>query len=334
MDEFSFIARYLRPLACDFAGAQALQDDVAILPNPPTGQHYVLSTDTIVEDVHLLRRFGPAAFAWRGLGCAVSDIIAKGATPICYFLNLSLPAELDESWLANFTTALGEAQNAYGVQLAGGDCTAARQIVMSYTIVGVCDSALLPARNHAQAEQGIFVTGTIGDGYLGLQTLLGTQEIKSLDDKQKAFVKNRYLRPTLRLQAQEIIKKFATSAMDISDGFVQDCEVLAQASGLKIMVNLANLPLSDAATIYANGNLERIFSLIRAGDDYEILFTAQMKQWHSMCDCAARLQLPLCHVGVMCDASRHRYCYSGHEVFPSKRGYRHFAKRIQSKLVE
>lgn len=255
MDEFSRIATYLAPLATS-AGAFGLRDDAATLV-APQGEELVLTQDTLVEGIHFKGDEPPARIAQKALRVNLSDLAAKGATPLGYLLSLSLPAHCNEPWLAAFCEGLAADQATYGLSLLGGDSTASKQgVVITITAIGHTQHCV--RRAGAQAGDTLFVTGTIGDGALGLHS----------DD---AFLRDRYEFPQPRCAFAPAIRQFATAALDVSDGLLQDAKHLADASGVALHIALDALPLSDAA--YTT-DPQKLQALATGGDDYEILFTA------------------------------------------------------------
>src|SRR5277367_4353098 len=96
--EGSLIARYFRPLATD-PGAFNLVDDAAVLK--ASSDDLVVTTDAIVEGVHFLPDDPPDSIARKALRVNLSDLAAKGATPVGFVLTLALRTA-DDSWLVAF----------------------------------------------------------------------------------------------------------------------------------------------------------------------------------------------------------------------------------------
>ncbi len=90
--EEALIAKYWAPLAAEFPGALSLKDDCAVIA-PPPGSELIVTTDALIEGVHFVPGEDPGAIAWKALAVNVSDLIAKGATPLAYLMSLALPRE-------------------------------------------------------------------------------------------------------------------------------------------------------------------------------------------------------------------------------------------------
>src|SRR3954454_10593307 len=119
--EFAVIAKYFRPLAGP--GALDLSDDAALL-TPPPGRDLVLTADAMVAGVHFLHDDPPDLVGRKLLRVNLSDLAAKGATPLGYLLTVSTPRATPDAWFAGFAAGLKQDQETYGVTLLGGDTTA------------------------------------------------------------------------------------------------------------------------------------------------------------------------------------------------------------------
>ena len=169
--EFSLIARHFRPLAGP--GALDLRDDAALL-TPPPGRELVLTADAMVAGVHFLPDDPPDLVGRKLLRVNLSDLAAKGAVPLGYLMTVSAPKDTPETWFAGFAAGLAQDQATYGVTLLGGDTTSTPgPISLSLTIIGHVAPGTAVHRFGARDGDGIWVTGTIGDGALGLAVALG-----------------------------------------------------------------------------------------------------------------------------------------------------------------
>lgn len=256
--EFGFIGRIFRPLAGE--GALDLRDDAAVM-TPPPGREMVMAVDAMVEGVHFLSDDPADTVGRKLLRCNLSDLAAMDATPLGYLLTVARPRHLAEAWFAAFAGGLRVDQDAYGLGLLGGDTTSTPgPVVLSLTIVGHVAPGCALRRTTARAGDGLWVTGTIGDGALGLLALRG-----QVPDPDHALAA-RYRLPCPRLGLG--LHGIASAAMDVSDGLVQDAGHLARESGLGVVIEVDQVPLSDAAR--AAGPQWRE-TCLTGGDDYELL---------------------------------------------------------------
>src|ERR1700760_1629006 len=189
--EFSLIARHFRPLAGP--GALDLMDDAALL-TPPSGRELVLTVDAMVGGVHFLPDDPADLIARKLLRVNLSDLAAKGAAPIGYLMTVSTPRDTPDAWFASFAAGLAQDQTEFGVVLLGGDTTSTPgPISLSLTILGHVAPGQAVHRSGAHVGDGIWVTGTIGDGALGLAVALGRIADPS------GFLLNRYRLPQPRV---------------------------------------------------------------------------------------------------------------------------------------
>ena len=261
--EFAFISA-LRALATD-PGARGLIDDAAVLEFG--GARLVLTHDTIVEDVHFLAGDPPADIAWKLLAVNLSDLAAKGATPIGALLSYTLRG--DSGWDDAFLKGLEQGLAAFALPLLGGDTVsipAAAPRSFGLTAIGQAGAAI-PSRQGARPGDTLWVSGAIGDSGAGLKLL------KDGVTGPAALIE-RYRRPAPRLMAGRQLAPLVSAMMDVSDGLLIDAGRLASASGARIAIDLARIPLSAALTGIAGTGREARTMAATAGDDYELLFTA------------------------------------------------------------
>ena len=265
--EFTWIEKYFAPLAGQNPAAAGLRDDVAFLPH-----NTVICADAIIAGVHCFADDPPEFIARKALRVNISDIAAKGAVAENYLLVLALPQETSEEWVARFASGLGQDQKLYNLTLIGGDTVATSgPLMVAITMLGKTSKPAL-RRTGAKKGQIICVSGTIGDAAIGLQS----HKRMLPDDFPAAMAQyclDRYLLPRPRHFLGRLLAKWASAAIDVSDGLIADCEHLALRSQLRFVLDLAKIPLSPAARqALAQGAIDWP-GLLGGGDDYEIIFT-------------------------------------------------------------
>ncbi|MEO8715786.1 MAG: thiamine-phosphate kinase [Acetobacteraceae bacterium] len=256
--EFALIARHFRPLAGP--GALGLTDDAALIA-PPPGRELVLTVDAMVGGVHFLPDDPPDLIARKLLRVNLSDLAAKAATPLGYLMTIAAPRDTPDAFFAAFAAGLAEDQAAFGITLLGGDTTATPgPLTLSLTAIGhVAPGAMVP-RSGARQGDGVWVTGTIGDGTLGLLVARG----RLADASGHLLDRYRLPRPRLGIALAGI----ASASMDVSDGLVQDLGHICRASGLAAEIEAARVPLSEPARL---AGAEWLAACLTGGDDYELL---------------------------------------------------------------
>ena len=287
MSEADFIAR-LRSIATDPA-ARGLVDDAAVLGD------LVLTHDMIVEGIHFLPDERPQDVAWKLAAVNLSDLAAKGAAPLGVLVGYSLTG--DEHWDAAFVRGLGEVLRRYEVPLLGGDTVgipAGAPRTFGLTAIGKAPATGAPARSGVRPGDQIWVTGTIGDAGLGLAMRLG-----QVDPNETCL--DAYRRPQPQLAFGQAIANHVHAMMDVSDGLLIDAQRMAEASGCELGIMLETIPLSAALLAVRPDVLDTRLAAATAGDDYQLLFTADSGAASDIRAIAAALNVaatPIGHAGV------------------------------------
>ena len=311
--EFALIARHFRALAGP--GARDLADDVAVLL-PPPGRELVLSADAMVEGVHFLADDPVETLGRKLLRTNLSDIAAKGATPLAYLMTISVPRTTPDAWFAAFAAGLALDQAAFGIFLLGGDTTATPgPISLSLTIIGHVAPGSAPSRSGARPGDGIWVTGTIGDGALGLA--VGQNRLVDTT----GYLLDRYRLPRPRLGLP--VSTWANAAMDVSDGLVQDLSHICRASGVAARVEAALVPLSPQAR---DAGPDWLNTCLTGGDDYELLLAVSPEREKELFSVAASGAIQLSRIGGFVEGNSEVILIGkdGRPMTVSKPGYSHF----------
>lgn len=272
LNEFEIIARYFAPLATNNA-ALGLRDDAAVLVVPER-QELVVTCDTLVEGVHFLADDPADTVGHKALAVTLSDLAAKGAKPYAYLLALSLPGEATPAWLKSFASGLGEMQAQAGIALVGGDTTSTPgPLSITVTALGHVTHSHVVLRYGATPGDRLYVSGTIGDAYLGLRLLREPRLAANWDlsDADTAFLVERYREPTPRTALALLVRNFGQAAIDVSDGLVGDIEKLCAVSHAGARIQANQIPLSEAGAKVLARQQDVLSDLITAGDDYEVV---------------------------------------------------------------
>ncbi len=273
MREDNLIATIFAPLAGE-PGVR-FDDDCAHVPAAYLAKGAVVTMDTLVAGVHFFADDAPDLVAKKALRVNLSDLAAKAARPLGYLLSLALPKNHDAAWVRQFAAGLAGDQAEYDFALWGGD-TVATPGPLTVTITAIGEPAVPGGllRSGARIGDVIFVTGTIGDGALGLKVVTKTRFRDTLEAQDVSMLADRYHLPRPRLGFLEPIVDHITAAMDVSDGLALDLSRLARASGCAARLKAATVPLSPAGRRAVDSDPSLLNIVLSGGDDYEILFTA------------------------------------------------------------
>ena len=334
--EFELIARYFAPLAEAAPGAQGLRNDAALFdPTGPAGDNsLVLTVDAMVAGVHFLPEDPPQTIGRKLLRVNLSDLAAMGARPRGYLLATAFPRDIDEAWIAAFAAGLAEDQAIFGVALYGGDTVSTPgPLTLSLTAFGEAPKGRALSRATARAGDLIYVSGTIGDGLLGLEVLRGGQfggqlgGLPELAEDHRAYLATRYRLPEPRLELGRRLAEdsLASAALDVSDGLAADLGHIAEESGLAAEIEAGAVPLSPAARAVLEAAPERLPELLGGGDDYELLFTVEPGRAGEVAALAVTLDLALTAVGHMAPGRGLRVRDpAGRRVTLTGSGWQHF----------
>jgi thiamine-monophosphate kinase len=293
--EFEIIARYFAPLAAGVPGAFGLTDDAAFL-EVPNGHELVVKTDSAVATVHFLPDDPPDMIARKVLRRNLSDLAAKGAAPRWYLLDAAFPKEAGDAWIAGFAQGLANDQAEFGVHLVGGDTKATPGLAtFAITLLGVVRAKSGLHRNGAQVGDGVYATGTIGDGALGLLARRG--ELEFLKPREREHLVSRYRLPQPRVTVGPQLLGVATAAIDVSDGLVADLGHICETSNVAAVIEERSLPLSAAAKAVLAKQPDLMLNVLGGGDDYEILFTAPDSAAKALGRAATAAKVPITRIG-------------------------------------
>ncbi len=294
--EFERIATFFAPLTENMPGALGLRDDAAVL-EPSAGCDLVVTTDTIVETVHFVGDEPACLVARKLLRVNLSDLASMGARPCAYTLNVAFPDKVDDTWLADFVAGLAADQEEFGIALAGGDSVSTvGPITLTITAFGEVASGAALRRTTARSGDLVYVTGTIGDGALGLRVLRG--QVSGLTPAQEEVLATRYQLPQPRLGVGQAVCGIASAATDVSDGLVADLGHIADGSGLAAVIDAEKVPLSDEARAVLAGDPACLETILTGGDDYELVLAASPNEKDRLDAIALASEVMLTPIGV------------------------------------
>jgi thiamine-monophosphate kinase len=289
MHEFELIKNYFQKLSKKSPSALNLNDDVFF----DKKNRLVVSVDTYTEGNHFIDFKKPGLVIKKIIRSSISDLICKGVKPKYYFISGSgNKKSFSKSNLLKISKSLIDEQNKYKIFLSGGDTVFSNKLSFTITSIGFANNIIY--RNKAKINDDIYVSGNLGDSYLGLLFL--KHKIKLNNLLGKYFI-NQYFMPNIQLKLTEQIKKFANTSIDISDGLLVDLDKMINDQKLSYKINLKDIPISK--------NLKKILSLrklpkinyISNGDDYQVLFTASKDKSRIIRKIASNYRIKLTKIG-------------------------------------
>ena len=269
MDEFDLIKKYFQKISNNNPSAKKLNDDVFF----DKKNSLVVSVDTYNEGIHFPNFKYPNLVIKKVLRSSISDLIAKGVKPEYYFISGSgNKRSFTKKNLKLISKSLKEEQKKYDLRLSGGDTINSNKVSFSITTIGF-DNRIVE-RNNAKINDDVYVTGNIGDSYLGLKII---QKKIKVNLKLKKYFFNQYYCPHLPFNIHSSIKKIANTSMDISDGLISDMSKLINKQKLSFEIDINKIPISNMLKSYLKKHNQKKDRYLFKGDDYQILFTSSKK---------------------------------------------------------
>ena len=317
MNEFKIISNYLQKLTKNNPSAIDLNDDVFFNKK----KKLVISVDTYNQKIHFLDFKKPYLVIKKVLRASISDIVSKGVYPKYFFLSASLKKNsLNKRKLNEIIKSLKEEQKMYKIKLSGGDTT--RSNINSFTVMTVGFSNKIIKRNNCKLNDDIYVTGNIGDSYVGL-CLLKKKLININNNLKKYFTKKYYL-PDVPIKLCKYINKYANSSIDVSDGLFDDMSKLLNKQKLNYIIYLDKIPVSkNFQSIIQNLGLNKL-NYISKGDDYQTIFTAPKSARSHIINISKKVNQKITLIGCISNISRNKLVIGKKSINPINfKGYSH-----------
>jgi thiamine-monophosphate kinase len=240
------------------AVVRGIGDDCAVI-RLALRHELLVTTDFSIEDVHFRRKWHPArSVGHRCLARGLSDIAAMGGEPLACFLSLGLPPKLPQRWADEFLQGLSRLAKRHGVQLAGGDISAAPKITADIIVTGQAPAGKALLRSGARPGDLIYVTGELGASTAELKQLLAGQQLRPSPSSRHFF-------PEPRLNAGSWLRRRGlATAIDLSDGLSIDLGHICDESRVSAVLDSHKIPIARKATLQL---------ALHGGEDYELLFT-------------------------------------------------------------
>ena len=289
MHEFDLIKNYFKRLTKNNESALNLNDDVFFDKN----KKLVISVDTYNEGVHFLNFDNPSLVIKKILRSSISDLVCKGVKPKYYFISGSGNKNtFSKKKLKQISNSLQQEQKKYNIKLCGGDTTFSNKLNFSITVIGFSKKIIL--RNKTKVNDDIYVTGNLGDSYIGLQILNNKIKVKK---KEYDYFVNKYFKPDIQIRLTEKLFNFSNSSIDLSDGLFTDLDKLINKQKVNYKIFLDKIPTSNQLNFISKKHKLSKIKIISNGDDYQVLFTANKRKSRIIKSFAQKLNLKITKIG-------------------------------------
>lgn len=316
MDEFEIIRRYFNRETPGKDVRVGIGDDGAVLiPSPD--RELISVVDTLVAGIHFPDTLPAADIGYRSVAVNLSDVAAMGARPRWMTLALTL-ASSESVWLEEFAHGLFEAAYDHELALVGGDTTRGSDTVITIQITADVEPGKALLRSGANPGDAIYVTGSVGDAAAGLSVL--QSGLPRSDDVD--FLIHRFSKPAARVEIGAAIAGVAHAAIDLSDGLYSDLSKMLAASGVSGMLEVPDIPLSEAI-VRLMGHDDALRFALSGGDDYELCFTARNAD-EQIGELADKAGVAVTRIGEVAAGDGLQCTRDGEKFDHQDAGYRHF----------
>ena len=292
LTEDFIITNYLNKLNFNKKGTFSFKNDASYI-DLKKNKKLVITSDSISEKLDFFKNDHPKSIANKIMTINLSDLSAMGANPYAYSLNLFLPNYIDDNWLNKFTNELLKIQKKYNFYLLGGDLSKSYHLQISATFFGLSKNNKILSENKISLDQDIWVTGNIGDSFIGLQILKNKIIIK--DEKIKNYFVNKYYFPKPCMIGPNI-SKYISSSKDISDGFIGDLKKMLNYN-YGATLDIDKLPITTYMDKILKLKLIKKKSLLNSGDDYELIIISPKKNRYKILHIAKSNNVKISLVG-------------------------------------
>lgn len=275
--EFGLIAR-LKEIVwrADPRVMVGIGDDAAVVTYE---RPVVMTTDALVQGVHFTSEtMTPKLTGAKAAVATLSDLAAMGAVARHLLVTLALPPDTDVEEILAMYRGMADVCNMYDATLVGGDVVSTGgPLVISVTATGeLLDKPLL--RSGAKPGDILFVTGDLG-GSAGFLHAFFADRLAMLNPLDQSLLRERHQRPTPQfIAAQILVEEGCTSLNDVSDGLASEAHEIAEASGARLVIEAARVPIPPALRAYARlGRLDPLDFALYGGEDYQLVGTVDVR---------------------------------------------------------
>jgi len=317
MNEFELIKYYFSNISKKNKFALNLNDDVFF----DKKKGVVISVDTYNLGYHFVDFKEPDLVIKKILRSSLSDLICKGVLPKFYFIAGSGNNKtFSKKNLSLISKSLREEQNKYNISLCGGDTTFSNKPSFTFTSMGY--SKKIVYRNKALLNDDIYVTGNLGDSFMGLQIL--KNKIK-VSNKLKKYFAQKYYLPDIQIKLTKKLLNFANSSIDLSDGLIDDLNKMINNQNLSFSLYEKKIPISkNLLNIIKTKSMKKI-KVVSNGDDYQILFTASKNKSRIISKTSKNLGIKISKIGKICSNKKRSVIIDekGKKIVLKNKGYVH-----------
>jgi len=251
----------------------------------------------------------------------ISDLAAKGATPVALLASIGVPDELSKTDIQQIAKGLNAGAREYGAYIIGGDTNQASDLIISCMAFGEVNKQNVLKRSGAKVGDCVAVTGSFGKTAAGLKILLEKLSVPKVNEKLIDSV----LMPRARVKEGKTLAKSegVTASIDSSDGLAGSLHELSRASNVGFCIN--NLPVALEAKKFAKSyGLDSWDLALYGGEEYELVVTVDPNSWTKVQQAIQAASGSLTKIGVATKDKRCQLKIWKKTVEIQARGWEHF----------
>jgi thiamine-monophosphate kinase len=294
MGEREFL-RSIRDLVSEIDGARlGFDDDASDIPFAGD-RSLVINVDTFVGKTDRLPGMTEAQVGRKTAVMALSDLVAKGASPVATMLSLCVPQNFEVPAAQEVVRGFSQYCLKSGIPFIGGDVGSSSDVVVTGVAVGVSPPDGIVTRGGAKVGDIVAVNEKFGLTSVAFEILLNEQ-------KAEADLRSRALaaayKPDIHygLVSALVEKGAVTSSMDSSDGLGITLNTMAAHSELSFLID--DLPIADGVADFAqNLGVQERKMVMEGGEEFSLVLTIQEDCWEEALEITRSMHAPIQKIG-------------------------------------
>ncbi|HIH00128.1 MAG TPA: thiamine-phosphate kinase [Thermoplasmata archaeon] len=289
------------------------------------GNKYLLiTTDMISQQTHIPPQMTPYQIGWFLVAINLSDLAAKGGTPLGLVCSFGLPKTTTEQYLTELTKGANACAVQYGTTIVGGDTKETTEITLCGTAFGTVKKNEFMPRKGTRPGDIVAVTGRLGKAGRGYYALKRNKKGNKLS---KAL-----LEPQPRLQEGHLLALLhtVTSSMDLSDGLSASLYQLQELNAVGFEIEKDALPLASGL----NQRFQKKYGVdpytlaLHFGGDYELLVTIPEQKFEKTRQTLQKHVITLSPIGIVTEKKKILLIENKRKKLLQNKGYEHFKKHV------
>jgi thiamine-monophosphate kinase len=294
MGERQFL-RSIRDLVSEIDGARlGFDDDASDIPF--TGEKsLVVNVDAFVGKTDRLPGMTEAQVGRKTAVMALSDLVAKGASPVATMLSLCVPQNLEVTGAQEIVRGFSQYCLKSGIPFIGGDVGSSSDVVATGVAIGVAPPDGIVTRGGAEEGDIVAVSEKFGLTSVAFEILLNEREAEA-DLKSRALAAA--YKPDIHYGLVSALaeKDAVTSSMDSSDGLGITLNTMAAHSERSFLID--DLPIADGVADFALAlGVQERKMVMEGGEEFGLVLTIQEDHWNEALEITRSMHAPLQKIG-------------------------------------